>query len=139
MADEVQYASGGGESNKRKYEDNQTPPPPVPRRPTGFSSTPEVAVPLPSYNTVPPPMNEIELAKQKAQEIAARLLNNADATKRARVENGSGIGGYDSNDGGTGFSSSPFPPSGAISPAFSISFPLKCVVLFLALSFCLYP
>ncbi|KAL2548495.1 KH domain-containing protein [Forsythia ovata] len=111
MADEVQYASGGGESNKRKYEDNQTPPP-VQRRPTGFSSTPEVAVPLPSYNSVPPPMNEIELAKQKAQEIAARLLNNADATKRARVENGSGIGGYDSNDGGTGFSSAPFTPTG---------------------------
>ncbi|CAA2975901.1 far upstream element-binding 2 [Olea europaea subsp. europaea] len=110
MADEVQYASGGGESNKRKYEDNQSPP--MPRRPTGFSSTPEVAVPHPSYNAVPPPMNEIELAKQKAQEIAARLINNADVTKRARVENGSGSGGYDSNDGGTGFSSSPFPPSG---------------------------
>ncbi|CAA2979194.1 far upstream element-binding 2-like [Olea europaea subsp. europaea] len=112
MADEVPYASGGVESNKRKYEDSQTPPPPVPRRPTGFSSTPDVAVPLPSYNSVPPPMNEIEMAKQKAQEIAARLLNNADATKRVRVENGAGGGGYDSNDGGTGFSSAPFPPTG---------------------------
>lgn len=118
MADEVPYASGGVESNKRKYEDSQTPPPSVPRRPTGFSSTPDVAVPLPSYNSVPPPMNEIEMAKQKAQEIAARLLNNADATKRVRVENGAGGGGYDSNDGGTGFSSAPFPPTGMISSAF---------------------
>ncbi|XP_073149273.1 uncharacterized protein [Henckelia pumila] len=40
-----------------------------------------------------PSMSEIELAKQKAQEIAARLLNNVDPMKRARVENGAG-GGY---------------------------------------------
>lgn len=91
MAEEL-YARGVGESNKRKYEDHKTSPAIGVRRPTGFSSPPP-----PSYNSVPPPMNEIELAKQKAQEIAARLLNSSDPTKRARVENGAG-GGFDSND-----------------------------------------
>lgn len=94
MAEKVQYASVDGESNKRKYDD----PSPVERRPTGFSSLPESNAPS-SYNSVPPPVNEIELAKLKAQEIAARLLNNVDPTKRARVENGAGGGGgFDSND-----------------------------------------
>ncbi|XP_042002453.1 far upstream element-binding protein 1-like [Salvia splendens] len=97
MADEAVYAAGG-ETNKRKYEDS---PPPVGRRSTGFSSPPDSAAPPPSYNNVPPPMNEIELAKQKVQEIAARLLNNADPSKRARVENGAGAGGgYDAVDTG---------------------------------------
>ncbi|KAK4388761.1 Far upstream element-binding protein 2 [Sesamum angolense] len=90
MAEDLVYASAGGESNKRKYEDS---PSPVARRTTGFSSTPDSAAPPSSYNSVPPPMNEIELAKQKAQEIAARLLNNADPSKRARPENGAGFGG----------------------------------------------
>ena len=40
-------------------------------------------------------MDEIQLAKQKAQEIAARLFNNAEA-KRPKFENGGG--GFDSND-----------------------------------------
>ncbi|KAL2517853.1 KH domain-containing protein [Abeliophyllum distichum] len=110
MAEEVQYASADGESTKRKYDDHS----PVSRRPTGFSSLPESVVPS-SYNSVPPPVNEIELAKQKAQQIAARLLNNADPTKRARVENGAGGGGgFDSNDSfvgqkpmGLGFSGPP--------------------------------
>ncbi|KAL2543592.1 KH domain-containing protein [Forsythia ovata] len=92
MAEELHYATGVAESNKRKYEDHQTSPSIGARRPTGFSSPPP-----PSYNSVPPPKNEIELAKQKAQEIAARLLNTADPAKRARVENGAG-GGFDSND-----------------------------------------
>ncbi|KAK6116850.1 hypothetical protein DH2020_049416 [Rehmannia glutinosa] len=97
MADESLYSSVGGESNKRKYDDS--PSPAAARRTTGFSSPPDSAVPPPAYNNVPPPMNEIELAKQKAQEIAARLLNNADPLKRARVENGGGGGGgYDSSD-----------------------------------------
>ncbi|KAI3468141.1 hypothetical protein Pfo_024804 [Paulownia fortunei] len=100
MAEEAVYASAGGETNKRKYEDS---PSPVGRRATGFSSPPDSAVPPPSYNSVPPPMNEIELAKQKAQEIAARLLNNADPSKRARVENGAGVGGgFDAIDAGIG-------------------------------------
>ncbi|XP_048633719.1 far upstream element-binding protein 1-like [Brassica napus] len=105
MADESQY------SNKRKYEEQTAPPPPPPstRRPTGFSSGPipsaspdPSAVPPPSsYNSVPPPMDEIQIAKQKAQEIAARLLNSADA-KRPRVDNASS---YDYG-GDKGFSSS---------------------------------
>lgn len=101
MADEAVYAAGG-ETNKRKYEDS---PPPVGRRSTGFSSPPDSAAPPPSYNSVPPPLNEIELAKQKVQEIAARILNNADPSKRARVENGAGAGGgYDAVDTGLDFS-----------------------------------
>ncbi|KAG8381827.1 hypothetical protein BUALT_Bualt05G0013300 [Buddleja alternifolia] len=99
MAEEVAYSSVGGESNKRKYEDS---PSPVTRRATGFSSAPDASGPPASYNNVPPPMNEIELAKQKAQEIAARLLNTADPSKRARGENGgSGGGGFDSTDYGS--------------------------------------
>ncbi|KAL6216769.1 hypothetical protein ACLB2K_009988 [Fragaria x ananassa] len=110
MADEAQYSSGpdsGG--NKRKYEE------PTTRRVTGFSapilpsSSPE-SVPT-SYSSVPPPVDDIQLAKQRAQEIAARLYNNASSgvaaaagleTKRPRVDNG---GGYDSGD--RGFSSIP--------------------------------
>ncbi|KAL8480231.1 hypothetical protein ACS0TY_026960 [Phlomoides rotata] len=61
---------------------------------TGFSSSPDSAAPPPVYNNVTLPMKEIELAKQKAQEIAA---------KRARVENGAGVGGgFDSIDAGAG-------------------------------------
>ncbi|EOA26728.1 hypothetical protein CARUB_v10022814mg [Capsella rubella] len=109
MADESQYSSETY-SNKRKYEE-PTAPPTSTRRPTGFSSGPipsaspdltATAVPPPSsYNSVPPPMDEIQIAKQKAQEIAARLLNSADA-KRPRVENGDSYG-Y----GDKGFSSYP--------------------------------
>ncbi|CAF2281280.1 unnamed protein product [Brassica napus] len=105
MADESQY------SNKRKYEEQTAPPPPPPstRRPTGFSSgpipsaspDPSAVAPPSSYNSVPPPMDEIQIAKQKAQEIAARLLNSADA-KRPRVDNASS---YDYG-GDKGFSSS---------------------------------
>uniref|UniRef100_A0A1J3JUL0 Far upstream element-binding protein 1 n=1 Tax=Noccaea caerulescens TaxID=107243 RepID=A0A1J3JUL0_NOCCA len=108
MADESQYSSDSY-SNKRKYEE-QTAPPPSTRRPTGFSSGPipsaspdptAATAPPSSYNSVPPPMDEIQMAKQKAQEIAARLLNSADA-KRPRVENGAS---YDYSD--KGFSSYP--------------------------------
>ncbi|KAG6417096.1 hypothetical protein SASPL_119246 [Salvia splendens] len=87
MADDFLYAAAA-DSNKRKYEDS---PSPVARRATGFSSTPDAAA--------PPQLSEIELATQKAQEIAARFLNNADPTKRARVENvGNGGRGFDSSD-----------------------------------------
>lgn len=111
MADEPQYSSGPDSgSNKRKYEE------PTTRRVTGFSapilpsSSPD-SVPT-SYSSVPPPVDDIQLAKQRAQEIAARLYNNASSgvapaaagleTKRPRVDNG---GGYDSGD--RGFSSIP--------------------------------
>ncbi|GFP88082.1 far upstream element-binding protein 1 [Phtheirospermum japonicum] len=100
MADEAVYGTAGVESNKRKYDES---PSPVARRVTGFSSPPDSAAPPSSYNSVPPPMSEIEQAKQKAQEIAARLLSNADPSKRARVENGAGVGGgYDAVDAGSG-------------------------------------
>ncbi|XP_068652551.1 uncharacterized protein [Aristolochia californica] len=91
MAEDPQFASRP--DSKRKYDD-QTPPPSV-RRATGFSapiaspspdSHTNTAAPL-SYNSVPPPADEIQLAKQRAQEIAARLFNSAEA-KRPRVENG---------------------------------------------------
>ncbi|KAK4354802.1 hypothetical protein RND71_026996 [Anisodus tanguticus] len=112
MAEEAQYGASepGNNNNKRKYDD-QTTPSPGPRRPTGFSApisslspTDGVTAPPPqttpsSYNNVPPPMDDFQLAKQKAQEIAARLLNSAEA-KKPRVDNngaaGGGAGGYDS-------------------------------------------
>ncbi|KAL8209864.1 hypothetical protein R6Q57_006596 [Mikania cordata] len=93
MAEEAHYPSAGDSATaKRKYEDTGAPPPPSSaRRVTGFSG-PDSA---PSYNNVPPPMDEIQLAKQKAQEIAARLFNNAEA-KRSKFENDGG--GWESND-----------------------------------------
>ncbi|XVF89112.1 hypothetical protein PTKIN_Ptkin19aG0104400 [Pterospermum kingtungense] len=105
MADEAQYSSGPDVgTNKRKYDD-QTPPSSGGRRPTGFSS-PDSAPP-PSYNSVPPPLDGIEMAKQRAQEIAARLTLSAASAgadaKRPRVENGSG-GAFDNDKG---FSSAP--------------------------------
>ncbi|KAM6541784.1 hypothetical protein CsatB_006231 [Cannabis sativa] len=110
MADEAQYSSGPDSvtNNKRKYEEQTTPPPP--RRPTGFSA-PITSSSPDSYNNVPPPVDEIQLAKQRAQEIAARLFNNASAgagagaspldTKRPRVENGGS--GFDSPSGSSSF------------------------------------
>ncbi|KAH0705150.1 hypothetical protein KY290_009846 [Solanum tuberosum] len=103
MAEEAQYGTPEAGNNKRKYDD-QTTPSPGPRRPTGFSapiaslSPSDGAAPPSSYNNVPPPMDDFQLAKQKAQEIAARLLNSAEA-KKPRVDNnggGAGAGGYDS-------------------------------------------
>ncbi|KAK1417911.1 hypothetical protein QVD17_27047 [Tagetes erecta] len=98
MAEEAHYSSGADSASaKRKYEDAGPPPPP--RRVTGFSG-PDSA---PSYNNVPPPMDEIQLAKQKAQEIAARIFNNAEA-KRSKFDNdGSGWETNDNRD----FSSAP--------------------------------
>ncbi|XP_010546505.1 PREDICTED: far upstream element-binding protein 1-like [Tarenaya hassleriana] len=134
MADESHYSSGIVDapiSHKRKHEEQTTPAPPAGiRRPTGFSSgpipsaSPDLAVaaaapPPPSYNSVPPPMDEIQMAKQKAQEIAARLLNSADA-KRPRVDNGAS---YDSSD--RGFSSGPSdgkPLSGSVSSNIPVSY-----------------
>ncbi|KAG8495427.1 hypothetical protein CXB51_013128 [Gossypium anomalum] len=98
MADEGQYSSGPDSgSHKRKYDD-QGPPSSVGRRSTGFSS-PDSAPP-PSYNSVPPPLDGIEMAKQRAQEIAARLTaaSAGAEAKRPRVENGSG-GGFDNEKG----------------------------------------
>ncbi|KAJ4833279.1 hypothetical protein Tsubulata_013209 [Turnera subulata] len=107
MADESHYSDSAPATttSKRKYDDQTPPPPPTTRRQTGFSSPISSHGPPPSYNSVPPPADEIQLAKQKAQEIAARLLlGGAPAeTKRARVDNGAGD--YDSSE--KGFSSAP--------------------------------
>ncbi|MQL92797.1 hypothetical protein Taro_025425 [Colocasia esculenta] len=97
MADDIQVSS-----HKRKYDDEGLSPasdaaiPPA-RRATGFSapiaplssdsSAAAAAAAPPSYNSVPPPLDGIQLAKQRAQEIAARLLSDAEA-KRPRVDNG---------------------------------------------------
>ncbi|OVA08472.1 K Homology domain [Macleaya cordata] len=105
MAEEVQFASRT--ENKRKYEDQTPPPSSGPRRPTGFSAPIASVSPTesttPSYNSVPSPADEFQLAKQRAQEIAARLFSNAEA-KRPRNENGTPID--DPNDKGF---SSPLP------------------------------
>ncbi|CAI0448445.1 unnamed protein product [Linum tenue] len=107
MADESHYSAADTGTatvtpNKRKYDDQTT----TGRRHTGFSS-PDSSAP-PSYNNVPPPADEIQMAKQKAQEIAARFLSAAAGgapvdNKRPRVENGGS--GFDSNE--KGFSSAP--------------------------------
>jgi far upstream element-binding protein len=117
MADEAQYSSGSDTTtNKRKYED-PTVPSTGSRRPTGFSapiapqSPDSVHAQPPSYNNVPPPVDGLTLAKQRAQEVAARLFNNSGAgagagildVKRPKIENGAS--GFDSSD--TGFSSVP--------------------------------
>ena len=107
MAEEAQYSSGTETTpHKRKYEDSS-----APHRPTGFSApiaspSPDSGhAPPPSYNSVPPPPSGIELAKQRAQEVAARLLNNVSGgpggfdAKRPKVDNGAS--GFDSH--GKGF------------------------------------
>ncbi|VFQ84711.1 unnamed protein product [Cuscuta campestris] len=105
MAEEGQCASEVG-SNKRKYDESISPSP-VSRRPTGFSapissaSPPDCsatgATPPSTYNSVPPPLDDFELAKQKAQEIAAKLLINSDP-KKPRVDNGGGDGAYETKE-----------------------------------------
>ena len=109
MADESPYSTATDttplSSNKRKFDDQPTPPPST-RRQTGFSSPISDPAPPPSYNSVPPPVDEIQMAKQKAQEIAARIMSGAGADiKRPRVENGAS--GFDSVESNKGYSSAP--------------------------------
>ncbi|GAU26967.1 hypothetical protein TSUD_06390 [Trifolium subterraneum] len=91
MADESQYDTTPP-SLKRKYDEQ-----PPHSRPTGFSDGP----PPPSYNNVPPPATtEFELIKQRAQEVAARLLSGSapsDIAKRTKFDNGPPPS-YDSSD-----------------------------------------
>ncbi|XP_027357042.1 far upstream element-binding protein 2-like isoform X2 [Abrus precatorius] len=85
MAEEAQYSSGTDSAPlKRKYEDQST------HRPTGFSA------PL----SPPSPATGIELAKQRAQEVAARLLSGAPPldAKRPKPDNGAPPTGFDSLD-----------------------------------------
>ncbi|KAG0503524.1 hypothetical protein HPP92_003596 [Vanilla planifolia] len=106
MADELKYSRS---DNKRKFDDDGgaiSPSPAAPtsgRRPTGFSApivSPSTSASLVSSNSVPPPPDGIELAKQRAQEIAARIFSDAEA-KRPRVENG----GSGEESGNRGFGS----------------------------------
>lgn len=95
MADDSQFASRP--ESKRKYEEPGASVVSAgavtsSRRVSGFSSPPPdshtaASTTPPSYNNVPPPPDGIQLAKQRAQEIAARLLIDAEA-KRPRTENG---------------------------------------------------
>jgi len=80
MADEAHYSSPNDSTPlKRKYEDQSS------DRPTGFSAGPATG---------------IELAKQRAQEVATRLLSVAPPppldAKRAKPDNGAPTSGFDS-------------------------------------------
>lgn len=80
MAEEAQYSSGTESASlKRKYEDQPS------ERTTGFSAGPATG---------------IELAKQRAQEVAARLLSGTPPppldAKRPKPDNGAPTSGFDS-------------------------------------------
>ncbi|KAJ4789079.1 Far upstream element-binding protein [Rhynchospora pubera] len=112
MADDYGYSSRS--DNKRKFDDSDTPPP---RRQSGFSSAPpQEKTPSQSYNSVPPPMDEIEAAKQRAQAIAAKLFSDAEA-KRPKTDNGSDLSG--GNTYMSKFTSQPVPPPQASTPSFA--------------------
>ncbi|KAJ6994738.1 uncharacterized protein [Populus alba] len=127
MADESQYSTATDttppSSNKRKYDD-QSAPPPSTRRQTGFSSPISDPAPPPSYNSVAPPADEIQMAKQKAQEIAARIMSGAGADiKRPRAENGAS--GFDSSENNKGFSSAPLDMKSTMSNSVPSSIPVS--------------
>ncbi|RDX62890.1 Far upstream element-binding protein 1 [Mucuna pruriens] len=91
MAEEAQYSSGTESASlKRKYEDQSS------DRPTGFSVAPATG---------------IELAKQRAQEVAARLLSGAPPppvdAKRPKPDNGAPPTGFDSFDAKPQYSAVP--------------------------------
>ncbi|WVZ20650.1 hypothetical protein V8G54_007972 [Vigna mungo] len=91
MAEEAQYSSGTESASlKRKYEDQSS------DRPTGFSAGPATG---------------IELAKQRAQEVAARLLSVTPPppldAKRPKPDNGAPSSGFDSYDAKPQYSAVP--------------------------------
>ncbi|ESW08808.1 hypothetical protein PHAVU_009G076600 [Phaseolus vulgaris] len=91
MADEAHYSSPNDSTPlKRKYEDQSS------DRPTGFSAGPATG---------------IELAKQRAQEVATRLLSVAPPppldAKRAKPDNGAPTSGFDSYDAKPQYSAVP--------------------------------
>lgn len=77
MADEG-YSSSRSD-HKRKFDDTDR----VGRK-TGFSDRPNGENQV-AYNSAPPLLDEVQIAKQKAQEIVARLVSDAEA-KRPRTE-----------------------------------------------------
>ncbi|KAI3955340.1 hypothetical protein MKW92_000177, partial [Papaver armeniacum] len=94
MAEDSQYSTRTTtDNNKRKHEDyhERSPPSYSSRRPSGFSAPIiDSTQQNPNNNSFnPSPNDEIQQAKQKAQEIAARIFNSAEA-KRPRFENGDG-------------------------------------------------
>ncbi|XP_020576771.1 far upstream element-binding protein 1-like [Phalaenopsis equestris] len=107
MVDDSHYSSRS--DHKRKFDDQGTPPAAAPtsgRRSTGFSApivSPSDTTAPASYNSVPPPPDGIQLAKQRAQEIAARIFSDAEA-KRPKVENEGGA--EDSSNKGFDFDQS---------------------------------
>ncbi|KAK8970094.1 hypothetical protein KSP40_PGU014825 [Platanthera guangdongensis] len=98
MGDDLQYSSRS--DNKRKFDSQGVPPSPAEpgsgRRTSGFSAP--IASPYPSGAAIP--LDEIQLVKQRAQEIAAKIFSDAEA-KRPRVENGGPAD--DSSNKGFGF------------------------------------
>ncbi|KAK7352531.1 hypothetical protein VNO80_17953 [Phaseolus coccineus] len=91
MADEAHYSSPNDSTPlKRKYEDQSS------DRPTGFSAGPATG---------------IELAKQRAQEVATRLLSVAPPppldAKRPKPDNGAPTSGFDSYDAKPQYSAVP--------------------------------
>ncbi|XP_047172169.1 far upstream element-binding protein 2-like [Vigna umbellata] len=91
MADETHYSSPNDSAPlKRKYDDQSS------DRPTGFSAGPATG---------------IELAKQRAQEVAARLLSVAPPppldAKRPKSDNGAPTSGFDSYDAKPQYSAVP--------------------------------
>nr|GEV45627.1 far upstream element-binding protein 2 [Tanacetum cinerariifolium] len=115
MADDSQYTSSG--DYKRKYDDSTTT---TTRRPTGFSAP---IIPPPDSA----PVDEIELAKQKAQEIAARLFNSAEA-KRPKFDNG---GGYETDNkftsAPTDYGQKPYSAPSSVSSAYGYGNPSKTI------------
>ncbi|KAG0498147.1 hypothetical protein HPP92_002838 [Vanilla planifolia] len=98
MADDLYHASRS--DNKRKFDDHGGAATPSLSAPASFPRTASLSTPIisptsvaaaaPSYNSVPPPLDGIELAKRRAQEIAARIFSDAEA-KRPKVDSGSGV------------------------------------------------
>lgn len=69
--------------NKRKFEETGEEEQQVVVTYNGSSDGEPAAAPV-TYNNVPPPMSEFELAKQRAEQIAARLVGSEG--KRPRTE-----------------------------------------------------
>ncbi|KAL3676481.1 hypothetical protein R1sor_026429 [Riccia sorocarpa] len=65
-----EYEAPPRTENKRKFDDG-----PAEEPPSYSSGAPDADGPPVSYNNVPPPMSDFELAKERVQQIAARLVS----------------------------------------------------------------